>query len=188
MHVCLRHRKPASACVREQHNTKEGKQTARRKRHSKRSQAAAYCKLCQNPADARLRALVCSSQPAAVRNVESSTSSSEAAALCDVTATTRKPATQRMSQGATQHKRGKTDGEENNTIPNAPSGCLLQALNDADDAFSPKRMRQRATHTEKRRNKQRGRITNQNVAKPLITANFANSKSLTEDARLRAFD
>ena len=120
MHVCLRHRKPASACVREQHNTKEGKQTARRKRHSKRSQAAAYCKLCQNPADARLRALVCSSQPAAVRNVESSTSSSEAAALCDVTATTRKPATQRMSQGATQHKRGKTDGEENSTIPNAP--------------------------------------------------------------------
>ena len=123
-----------------------------------------------------------------MRNVESSTSASEAAALCDVTATTRKPATKRMSQGATQHKRGKTDGEENNTIPNAPSGCLLQALNDADDAFSPKRMRQRATHTEKRRNKQRGRITNQNVAKPLITANFANSKSLTEDARLRAFD
>ena len=110
-----------------------------------------------------------------MRNVESSTSASEAAALCDVTATTRKPATKRMSQGATQHKRGKTDGEENNTIPNAPSGCLLQALNDADDAFSPKRMRQRATHTEKRRNKQR--ITDQNVAKPLLTANFANSRS-----------
>ena len=67
-----------------------------------------------------------------MRNVESSTSSSEAAALCDVTATTRKPATKRMSQGATQHKRGKTDGEEKSTIPNASSGCLLQALKDAD--------------------------------------------------------
>ena len=65
-----------------------------------------------NTEDARLRALACSSQPAAVSNVESSTAASAPTALCDDAQACKK----RIRQRATQHKREKIKQRGKSTI------------------------------------------------------------------------
>ena len=69
-----------------------------------------------NTEDARLRALACSSQPAAVSNVESSTAASAPTALCDDAQACKK----RMRQRTTQHKREKSNSEEKAPLKTQP--------------------------------------------------------------------